>query len=160
MRNLIIAALAVAVLILAYRMNSQSKMLAALQKPHDAPPVVASLELQGRCAKQAAEAFKALGYSSEDMTDFTNHYSSTLGRCFIVVADTKVINKVPIVDKMLADAFESKVYGTYSWSNREGKKFWEVAPSDCTVTLPSGEEKTCTSSAEWDALAKAYMDAE
>lgn len=60
--------------------------------------------------------------------------------------------------KKVMDAFESKVYANYVWSTRPGKKFWEVPPLECTVTLLSGEESTCHSSAEFDSLVKQYME--
>jgi len=60
--------------------------------------------------------------------------------------------------KTLTDAFEGKVYGNYIWSTQKGKKYWEVPPLECKVTLPSGEEKACHSSDEFDELVKQYME--
>src|SRR6266851_3062813 len=56
------------------------------------------------------------------------------------------------------DGFEGKVYGSYMWRADKVKKYWEVPPIQCTVTLPSGEEKTCHSSDEFDSLVKEYME--
>jgi subtilisin family serine protease len=157
MRHLLMAILVDSVLVLIFMLHSQSVAIKALQATVAAPPAP-SLELQGRCAKQAAEVFKQEGYGTEPLADFTNHYSGKMGRCFVVISNTKVTGNVSSADKSLSDAFEGKVYGSYTWINSQGKKYWEVAPSVCTVTLPSGEEKKCQSSEEWDELVKAYTE--
>ena len=157
MRHLVTTILVAAVLVLLFVVHSQSVAIKGLQATAAASQTP-SLELQGRCAKQAAEVFKQEGYKAGDMADFTNHYSGKMARCFVIISATRVDGNVSSVDKNLSDAFEGKTYGSYTWINREHKKYWEVAPSECKVTLPSGEEKTCQSDEEWDQLVKAYMD--
>jgi hypothetical protein len=63
-----------------------------------------------------------------------------------------------IITKTLSDAFEGKGYGSYMWRSDPVKKYWEVRPFVCSVKLPSGEEKACTSTEEFDELAKYYME--
>jgi hypothetical protein len=63
-----------------------------------------------------------------------------------------------ITSKNLYDAFEGKEYASYIWSTQKDKKFWEVPPLRCKITLPSGQEKTCHSTEEFDELVKQYME--
>lgn len=148
-----------AVLVLAFMVHSQSVALKGLQEKLSVPPPAPSLELQGRCAKQAAETFKQQGFGTERFAYFANHYSAKMGRCFIVITNTLASGTGTQTDRNLSDAFEGKEYGSYVWFSSPGKKYWEVPPSSCSVTLPSGEEKKCQSDDEWDNLVKAYMEA-
>lgn len=92
------------------------------------------------------------------MAEFTNHYSAKLGRCFVVTKSTSVTENIIANQRLLVDAYEGKVLGTYEWINSEHKKYWEVVPTECSVTLPSGEEKKCQSDDEWDNLVKNYTE--
>jgi hypothetical protein len=61
----------------------------------------------------------------------------------------------------VVDAFEGKVCASYMWNNNTKKKYWEVPPLKCSVTLLSGEEKLCDSedgSEGFNALVKQYME--
>jgi len=82
-----------------------------------------------------------------------------LGRCFVVTKNTDTTGSVISTQRVLTDAYEGNVYGTYLWINSQGKKFWEVSPTECNMTLPSGEQKECKTGEEWDQLAKSYTDA-
>jgi hypothetical protein len=62
------------------------------------------------------------------------------------------------VSKTLSDAFEGSLYGEYNWKSDKVKKYWQVPPFMCKVTLPSGKEKICHSDDEFDALVKQYME--
>jgi hypothetical protein len=126
----------------------------------------ANLELQEKCAKQAREQFKLdrrdyeedaakAGAAKEDYAVFTNHYNEKLNKCFMVT-ESQVSGTTTY--KFLSDAFERKLYGSYNWQMVPGKKYWEVPPRTCTVTLPTGEEKICHSSDEFDELIKYYME--
>jgi hypothetical protein len=116
-----------------------------------------SLEMQGKCAKQAAVSFAESGWKRTALVDYTNHYNAGLNKCFIEITSTEIEHGGPSHSTILADAFEGKVYGRYLWINSQGKKWWEVTPTECTVTTVSGDEKSCSSSEEFDALVKAYM---
>jgi len=64
---------------------------------------------------------------------------------------------VPTVFRTVSDAFEGKVYAEYFWCNDKGKKYWEVAPFMCKVTLLNGEEKFCNTTDEYEELIKQFM---
>jgi Tfp pilus assembly protein PilV len=160
MRGLLTAGLIVVVCVLGFMTMSQSKQIAELRNIHTgeaAQPVAANLDLQAKCARQAAVMFHELGYTMDD-SDYVNHYNMKLGRCFMQISKTKMAGTSPSTTKSLSDAFEGKVFGSYLWINTQNKKYWEVAPWECKVTLPSGEEKQCKSSDEYDALSKAYLE--
>lgn len=124
----------------------------------------ASLDLQEKCAKQAHEEFRRLGWKEQQATDigvsqadYTNHYNGHLNRCLVVIEITSTTGNTIWTTKTLSDAFEGKTYGDYLWHTDQVKKYWEVPPVTCSVTLPSGEEKACHSEAEFSDLVKIYM---
>ncbi len=106
----------------------------------------ASLDLQERCAKQAHEEFLNLGWKKHEGAVFANHYNQKLNKCFMQVENSDVMGTWTTV----SDAFEGKVYAVLGLHGDQIKK--------CSVTLPSGEEKICHSSDEFDALVKQYME--
>lgn len=121
MRNVLIPVLSVVVLVLLFQLHSQSSAIKELQR-QTALPVVPSLELQEKCARQSAEEFKQEGLSTSGMAEFTNHYSSKMGRCFVVTKGTGTTGNLISTHKVLVDAYEGKVYGSYEWMNRYPKR--------------------------------------
>lgn len=112
------------------------------------PDRAPTLNEQAKCARQAREEFARGGWKVDAFTNFTDHYSPKLGRCFYEVVDTSMTSgKIPSSSRLVGDAFEGTVYAKYGWMNSEGKKFWEVAPYECSV---NGE--SCKSSDEFDSL--------
>ena len=118
----------------------------------------ATLDLQEKCAKQAREEFKLYGWDKKEMAYVLNHYNSKLNKCFMQIEDTEFKQGTGTTNKIVSDAFEGKTYASYTWISQNDKQYWEVPPRDCKVTLPSGEEKICHSSEEFDALVKQYME--
>jgi len=120
----------------------------------------ASFDFQERCAKQAREQFHQLGFDKREMTGFTNHYNEKLNRCFMLVdsTDVKTNPGAMWITLELFDAFEGKELATFSWHSDKVKKYSEVPPFQCDVTLPSGEKKICNSREEFDGLIKVYME--
>ena len=113
-----------------------------------------SLDLQERCATQARREFTRLGWDKVRGADFLNHYSAEFGKCFMMIVN----NSGDFDHKTVFDAFEGTAYATYGWQADKVKKYWEVPPYTCNVTLPSGEERVCRSSDEFDELVN-YMRA-
>jgi hypothetical protein len=117
-------------------------------------PANASLELQDMCAKQARKAYEAdrlempSMYTKSGMASFTNHYNVKLNKCFIDIGSMASGSSWEEVK----DAFESKVYATYIWSDVDNK------PIHCEVLSLSGETKQCKSADEFQSLIKPYMD--
>jgi len=119
-----------------------------------------SLDLQEKCAKQARDEFKFQGRDKEQLAGYTSHYVAQLNKCFIAIqnTDTKTAPGQIITTKSVFDAFEGKQYADYFWETEKGKKYWEVKPFVCEVSLQSGEEKVCTSEQEFTELIKPYME--
>jgi len=90
------------------------------------------------------------------MADFTNHYNERPNKCFVEIGakDARSVPGTISKSKTLSDAFVGKVYGSYIWSTQKGKKYWEVPPLECKVTLPAGAEQKCHSCDEFDLLVK------
>ncbi|HSP17277.1 MAG TPA: hypothetical protein VLV78_21215 [Thermoanaerobaculia bacterium] len=118
-----------------------------------------SLELQAKCSAQARKEFEYEGLAKKDMAGYESHYSPELKRCFVATSltDAKTNPKVIWTTRSVYDAFEGKEYATYVWHTVEGKKYWEVPPFQCEVTLPSGEKKICHSDDEFNELIQPYM---
>jgi hypothetical protein len=90
---------------------------------------------------------------------YVNHYNEKMNGCFMVISstDTKTSPGRIFTNVTLVDAFEGKAFGNYAWQSDPVKKYWEVAPFLCDVTLPSGEKKACKSDVEFKELIKVYM---
>jgi hypothetical protein len=120
----------------------------------------AEFDLQDRCAQQALRAFNATGLQHNETAGYTNHYSNRLKKCFIETQATDVVGDTIWTYKTLSDAYEGKVYGSYSWHTVKGKKYWEVPPFECTM-YPDGSESSlevCKSGAEFDEFVRQYMN--
>ena len=117
-----------------------------------------NLDLQKQCSEQALLTFRDLGWGKTKAAFFTDHYNAKMNKCFIRIENSDIKFGIPTVWKSLNDAYERTQYGEYLWMNTEGKKYWEVKPTTCSVTLPSGEKKDCLSDAEFDVLAKVYLE--
>ena len=118
-----------------------------------------TLDLQGKCARQAYETFKNLGWDKKPSANYGNHYHSGLSKCFILIEDTNS-SSYPgriVETKFVLDAFEGASYGYYQWISDTVKKYWEVKPIMCDITLLSGEKVHCQSQGEFDEWVKGYM---
>lgn len=162
-----VAVLVVAVVAMAVLFRSQSASIRALEQAIqklnvNAPEkaTTAGLELQAKCSEQARKAFADLGYPKNQMASYENHYSPQMNKCFIHAqnTDTKIDPETIWTYRSVFDAFEGKDYGTYAWHTEKDKKYWEVPPFQCEVTLPSGEKKLCHSDVEFTELVKIYME--
>lgn len=134
--------------------------LEASSKAATANAKAADIALQDRCAKRAREEFKDLGWETEPLASFTNHYNQALNKCFLLIQSQKIDTKNGVINenRNLSDAFERKTFGEYMRSTADGKKYWEAIPFICDVTLPSGEVMTCSSPQQFEELIKRYME--
>jgi hypothetical protein len=115
----------------------------------------ANLDLQERCAKQAQIAFNKKNFQDTKSASYTNHYNAKQNRCFIETEQDAVLIGADTIwyTKSVEDAYEGKIFAAYAWHTDKLKKYFR-----CTVKLPSGEDKTCASSDEFDELVKIYME--
>lgn len=113
-----------------------------------------SLDQQEKCATRSRKDFEDWGYINKDGADFVSHYNAALDRCFI-----QTQNRMPggVFYRDLFDAYSGKQYGEYGWEENPSKKYWEVPPFSCHVTLPSGEDRSCQSDDDFQKLAAVYM---
>jgi hypothetical protein len=140
-------------------LKDSQREIRALEKKLESKSKSESLELQEKCARQAAALFKADGWEKGHMAGFENHYNEKMNRCFILEGDTdpKTTPVRVYISETLLDAFEHKTLGSYLWVSDPPKKYWEAPPLQCEVTAPSGEKTVCKSSDEFDELVKVYM---
>lgn len=119
-----------------------------------------SLQQQEACARQAKLAFEEYNSLNHNpLADYQSHYNTKLNKCLILIDDQMVPSgKEFLTTAMLMDAFERRVYGSYSWRSQPNKKYWEVPPITCEL-IPTTREKTfCRSRDEFDAFVSKYME--
>jgi hypothetical protein len=160
----ILLALAVAILgAFAYSQSlatkDQQTKLAQLATAVHEKAKTGNLDLQQKCAAQAHAQYVQSGWGKDPSAGFVNHYNEKMNSCFMVISstDTKISPGNVFMNFTLVDAFEGKVFGNYIWRSDPVKKYWEVKPFMCDITLPSGEKKVCHSDAEFKELIKVYM---
>ena len=109
------------------------------------------LDLQEKCARQAASFFRD-GYAQKKMATYESHYNQRLDRCFMMVYDMSDVSGTVVLIKDLYDAFGGADLGTFARStDKNGQS------TRCFFTLPSGEEKACSTEKEFKELVKVYM---
>jgi len=155
MKNIAILLLVVAVAALGIFAYYQETSLRELRDRFETVSKTTDLDLQQKCARQAGEAFShdflASLAGKDPLTNFTNHYNSKLGKCFVLInINVITARKTMSETKFLSDAFEGKSYGVYG---REGDNV-----TSCEVTLPTGEKRRCHSSTEFEDLINVYME--
>jgi hypothetical protein len=116
-----------------------------------------SLDLQAKCAKQAAEAFKHFGQDKIEAASYRSHYNAPLGACFIEMTTSDLTDRLSQRRRVVANAFEFSTTGFFSAINSIPLEQGDPVVS-CYATLPSGEQKKCTSEAEFLTLIKPYME--
>jgi hypothetical protein len=138
-------------------LSQQQRQVHELTAKLDSTKQSASFEFQEKCAKQAKEYLSQ--FDNHDVVESLNHYNAKLNKCFVETRSESFSNGYPHSEtKILTDAFEGKDYGEYIFISTPNKPDYLGSPAECEVTLPSGEETTCHSSDEFDALVKQYME--
>ncbi len=98
--------------------------------------------------------------------EYANHYDAKANVCYIMVRElTMLTDKDDAKDKTLStsivvyDAFEGRVYANYLWMNRlkEGKKYWQIKPTECSVKPQGQGELDCVTSEEFEKLVDKYF---
>jgi hypothetical protein len=126
----------------------------------------ATLQEQGLCAKQARLAFqnwkgdatdKKLGTKTISQ-DYQNHFSLKFNRCFILIEYMFQMGPEFVTSVTLMDAYERRVYASYTWSTKKDKKYWEVPPTLCLMTPASLQTTSCSSRDEFDEFVATYME--
>jgi hypothetical protein len=124
----------------------------------------ASLDEQKKCDAQASKVYhqgrELDGHHTEDstgMNGYTSHFDPTTNICYVWIRWAKVDKQGGSFADTIEDAFEGRVYANYVWMNLEGKKFWEVKPTTCSVKPRKQEEITCKTEEEFDSLVDKYF---
>jgi hypothetical protein len=144
-------------------LEQQRRQVQELTAKLDSAPNTATLELQDKCATQARERFN-LDWEGRPPTGvtFTDHYNPQLSKCFLLTLyvdnDIKYLPGKTGISRALYDAVENRQYAEYFWIGEKNKKYSDVPPSTCKVTLQSGEERICHSSQEFNTLLRQYME--
>ena len=106
-----------------------------------------SLDQQERCAQQAKRAYAELDAQNRAemqqmgtgmsvvSSDYQSHYNVKLGKCLMLVERTDMLGSQSTTTAYVMDANERRQYAAYVWMSREGKKYWEVPPVACELTL-------------------------
>jgi hypothetical protein len=137
-------------------LRQQQSQLQELHAKLRATTEIASIELQGKCAKQAQEFLSK--FITFDLVETRAHFNEGSNTCFVETRTVKFDSGKRSESGVLQDAVEGKDYGSYIFISERNKPDVAVAPVVCKVMLPSGERKTCHSVEEFDALVKPYME--
>jgi hypothetical protein len=140
----------------AVALRQQRRQVQELTAKLNSAPKTASLDLQEKCATQAREFLSQ--FRNDDVVETLNHFNVGLNKCFVETRTESFEYGNHNESKILTDAVEGKNYGVYIFVGAPKRPDWQVPPSECTVTLPSGQETDCHSSDEFDALVKQYME--
>lgn len=126
--------------------------------------IVSNVDLQTKCASQAKSFmdYYVVDQQEKQADEYTNHYNAKMDKCFVLIKHGITVSDgtFGVYTKNLFDAIEKKQYGSYGWQAQQGKKYWEVAPYDCTIYVDGNQNntKTCTSEEEFDTLTSTYME--
>ena len=152
MRDAAIILLIVAVGILGYFVHSMSANLADQQRQISDLTTKgrsSTLELQDKCAKQAASFFKNR-YEQGTAATYESHYSRQLDRCFAMVYDQHIYSSsdghTVMMGQNLYDTFDGTDLGAFVSSIDTDKNSQSAY---CFFRLPSGEEKKCSAQDEY-----------
>lgn len=126
-------------------------------------PVAATLAQQKMCDEQAAKRFNEdkdsddLGTKKKNppITTYTSHYDPAVNVCYVRIHS--VYANPAMVSDIVYDAFGGRIFAAYSWVNSQGKKFWEVAPSQCEITIPGKPAEECKVDTQFDELVDKYF---
>jgi hypothetical protein len=138
-------------------LGEQRRLVQELTTRLEAGPKTSNLDLQEKCSLQARREFTQFGWDKQ-LGSYINHYNTKLNRCFIVLES----HVGDLTTKVLSDAFEGDTYASYEWHSHPPKKYWEVPPSVCTVTIYSKQDPQdsspwfCHSSDEFDELVSRF----
>ena len=132
----------------------------AVKAPAPRSPLAnsAPLEIQERCATDAARWFKESGIGKSPNASYASHFNGSLGRCLVVAFDISHSAGESLSFKTLADANENEVVGEYSWSTHKGKVYSEVEPIECRFYAVDGTVTKCKSDAEFEAALSSYLE--
>ena len=157
MRDAVIILLLLAVGILGYFARSMNTTIADQQRQIgdiSSKARASSLDLQEKCAKQAALFFKDQ-WAQEKMAVYENHYNQQLDKCFVMVHNTSNVSGTFVMSSELDDAFGRTSLGAYvHFADHTGS---DVGKPKCFFTPPSGGTMTCNAEKEFKELVKAYM---
>jgi hypothetical protein len=120
----------------------------------------APLSEQRMCAAQAKKFYNETDFPNTKhatKNEFTSHYDSVNRICYVRVNLTTVENGMASVGSYIFDAFENRTYASYIWFSQEGKKYWEVKPTECSVKPVNGKKIICESTEEFEDLVDKYF---
>jgi hypothetical protein len=126
-------------------------------------PEAASLSQQKMCDEQAAKRFHEnensddfhLKKKNPPISDYTSHYDPAVNVCYVRIHSITA-NPATVGDTVY-DAFGGRVFASYVWVNPQGKTFWEVSPSECTIHIPGKPDEKCKTDTEFDELTEKYF---
>jgi hypothetical protein len=127
-----------------------------------------SLQEQALCSAQAKTTFQEDAAKDQAESnklgmhiisfDYQSHYNTKIKRCLILTTQMYDWGGEISTSKNLYDAFERRDYAGYLWTSKKDKKYWEVPPVSCELTLSYGQTKSCKSEAEFNGFVAEYME--
>jgi hypothetical protein len=162
MRDFVVALLSVAVISLSVivwieeeTIEGQEKELQALSTNLGAVTQTSAIELQAKCAQQAANYYRIGGWQENQNASYLDHYNSTLGKCFIFIKYFVMTGPDQLVlQEALYDAFELKNFGVY-------QAYYDHAKSPvlerCAIRQQDGKQASCKTQAQFESDAAYFL---
>ena len=162
------AAVLIVVFGLAFQICSLNKSVARVAARVDAVEddmrvngeALKATDMAAKCAAQADKTFLALGYKRDGSdpkrkpggTTLQNHYNDELHKCFMLIVQADYGTDY-YEQRLLLDAFESRQYGDYFFTNLKNGGTSIV----CTLTPLTGPETHCNTEDEFKVFIAEYM---
>jgi hypothetical protein len=134
------------------------------------PSFAQSPNQQAKCSSEAEQAFTTHGYVINGVTRvdpngdtdvtavYQSHYNPIASKCFLMLQTNGVGHlNLGVIDKILIDVTEDRVYAEYTWMPQGGKVV-DIPPTDCELMPSLTEHKRCNSEAEFMAFVSHYME--
>jgi len=124
-----------------------------------ADPDKAAYELQERCGRRANEWFKETNGTgitntkdAQLFSNFRNHYSARLNKCFVLVMSTAVNHKKTGDGKVSSTTMETL------FDLNDNNEYGEFNQVDLQVLSCYVQDNHCSNKNEWEMLIKPYLD--
>jgi hypothetical protein len=145
---------------LAVRQQGEIQSLNATLKERSRADVFA---LREKCATQAAESFRAAGYSlntpAPSHVIYQDHYNAIQNTCFMTIEYTKdsAGTNPGELELILVDVFERRLYAAFNTTlkKQSGARMSSIR---CELHPRRGKAHDCHSRVEYDEFVSSYME--
>ena len=152
----VLLALALLAAMMLWQYRAQYTVLEKHQQARQDAAHEQASQVQQQCDQAAAARFQALGLAEGAGAAHTGHFNPVSGQCHVLIESSEQQLGTTWKHITVYDA-DGKVLASYGWHSEEGRQAADIPPYSCDVTLPSGDQRSCVSEADFRQLVGAYM---